>query len=75
MPILEAGMIETVAADDEILEGATIVPLAGHTVGQICRSLRLMDLTFYSAATPCIHRSRFPIPNGPAFCASIQPPP
>ena len=35
LPILEAGMIETVAADDPIMDGATILPLAGHTAGQI----------------------------------------
>jgi glyoxylase-like metal-dependent hydrolase (beta-lactamase superfamily II) len=35
LPILEAGMIETVAAHDEIADGAVIVPLPGHTAGHM----------------------------------------
>ena len=35
LPILEAEMIEAVAADAQIMDGATIMPLAGHTAGQI----------------------------------------
>ena len=35
LPILEAGMMGTVAAHDEITDGASIVPLPGHSAGQI----------------------------------------
>ncbi len=35
LPVLEAGMIDTVAANDEVADGAVIVPLPGHTAGQI----------------------------------------
>jgi glyoxylase-like metal-dependent hydrolase (beta-lactamase superfamily II) len=35
LPILEAGLIATVAADEQIIDGATIVPIPGHTAGQI----------------------------------------
>ncbi|MEA2945174.1 MAG: hypothetical protein QOI40_504, partial [Alphaproteobacteria bacterium] len=35
LPVLEAGLVTPVLADELIAPGATIVPLPGHTAGQV----------------------------------------
>ncbi len=35
LPILEAGLFQVIRGNDELVEGATIVDLAGHAPGQV----------------------------------------
>jgi glyoxylase-like metal-dependent hydrolase (beta-lactamase superfamily II) len=35
LPVLEAGLIATVSADEQIVDRATVVPIPGHTAGQV----------------------------------------
>ena len=72
LPVIEAGQVDLIDGEHDILDGLSVRPLPGHTPGQIGLSVRRQDQGCLIVGDAIHHPCSSSGPNGRAACAPIR---